>query len=158
MGKDMGKIIAMPGSGSSPPPITPDQALELRGKMQTAVVLYMEQMQNPDLTRQELIEITANTITLIINLLSIKSDAVSVCCAARIIHDRMDMIRNTLLPPIIAGVPDFVDQEQGLVDLLLGDTGVVLEIYSSVLDDDQMQLLLTQFKEGSENANGGSEG
>ena len=155
MRKDMGKIIAMPGSGSSPPPITPDQTLELRGKMQTAVVLYMEQMQDPDLTRQDVIEITANTITLIINLLSIRSDAVSLCSAARIVHDRMEAIRNSLLPSIIAGIPDFVAQEEGLIRLLVGDTGVVLEIYSSVLDEDQMKSLLSQFEGGSENGKKG---
>ena len=153
MGKGKGKIISMPGSGSRPAPIRPDQLDKLRGKMQAAAVRYMEAMQDPSLSRQDLIETTANTVTLLINILSITSDPVSVCSAARLIRDRMEAIRNALLPPIIAEIPDFEDQEQSLIDLLITDTGVILEIYSAVLDDDQMQAIINQFKGGSENGN-----
>lgn len=145
MGNGKGKIIQMPGQETGRLVLRPDQIMKLRGKMAAAVIHYMEVMQDRTLSRQELIETTANTVTLIINLLSITSDAISLCSAARIIGDRLGLIRNALLPSIVEGIPDFIEQEQGLVDLLVGDTGVVLEIYSAVLDDDQMKSLLSQF-------------
>lgn len=141
------KIIAMPGPGPSPGRITQDQATELRAKMQAAVIEYLTALEDPQLKRQDLIEKCANTVTLVINILSISSDAVSVCTAARIIRDRMDLIRDRLLPAIISQVPNFPAQEQDLVDMLLSDTGVVLEIYNSILDDDQMQAMIKQFKD-----------
>ena len=148
MGNGRGnKIIAMPGPASDPTRIRPDQVQALREKIKSAAFDYMEAMAEPGIKRQALIQLCANTVSLMINLLSVGSDAITVCTAARIIRDRMELVRATVLPAVTAGVPNFAQQEQELVDLLLGDTGVIIEIYSSVLDEDQMKAMLKQLEE-----------
>lgn len=147
----LNKIIAMPGPPSDPTRIRPDQIGELRQKIQEAAIRYMEEMTTPGILRRDLIEKAANVVSLVINLASVGSDAVTVCTAARVIRDRMDLVRASVLPAVTAGVPDFAKQEQDLVDLLVGDTGVIIEIYSSVLDEDQMKALLQQLEDNRVN-------